>query len=309
MGGLETTRLLLASQDIQRNGIGNQFDLLGRFFMDHISLFDGAAVQATGDFPKELFKLDYSIQQKHLGSVLAIGLTEKYKNEHELLNACGFFIKRPAYKMDDLFFSKEMQDLVYMSDMMRHAVPPTVKVVKSLMSSICNGRKLAPVLKNWFLQKTISSCYGLQLQLECIPNPESRLTLSDLRDSLGMPRLKINWKLSQQDLESYQRFRKILFNGLAKIGIKFRPVNHELDAEGWPVSIVSSKHHIGTTRMSRDVKNGVVDGDCCVHGVHNLYVASSSVFPTSGMANPTLTIAALALRVVDRVKQRLLGIF
>jgi choline dehydrogenase-like flavoprotein len=307
LGGLETTRLLLASRDVQRYGIGNQFDLLGRFFMDHVSLFDGAVVQIDGDFPKELFKLDYSIQQKNLGSVLAVGLTEKYKNEHKLLNACGFFVKRSAYKMDDLFFSKEMRDLVYLSDMACHAIPPTVTVVKNLTRAIYNSRKLAPALKKRFLQNSKSPTYGLQLQLECAPNPESRLTLSDQRDSLGMPRLRLNWRLSQQDLDSYLHFRSALFNGLAEMGPKIRLVKHDLDAEGWPVSIVSSKHHMGTTRMSQDVKMGVVDENCCVHGIHNLYVASSSTFPTSGMANPTLTIAALALRIADRVKQRLQG--
>jgi len=156
--------------------------------------------------------------------------------------------------------------------------------------------------------KTISAngkYYGLQIQLECTPNPESRLTLSERRDSLNMPRLKLTWKLSQQDLDSYLRFRTTLIEGLAKLGLTIRPINHELDAEGWPISIVSSKHHMGTTRMHKDIKQGVVNEHCQVHGIHNLFVASSSVFPTSGMVNPTLTIAALTLRITDRVKQNL----
>jgi choline dehydrogenase-like flavoprotein len=152
------------------------------------------------------------------------------------------------------------------------------------------------------MRQTHSSHYGLKIQLECAPNPESRLTLADQRDSLGMPRLNLNWKLSQQDLDSYQRFRIAMFDGLAQMGFPIRPINHDLDAEGWPVSMVPSKHHMGTTRMHKDVKQGVVDEHCRVHGINNLYVASSSVFPTSGMANPTLTIVALALRIADKVK-------
>ena len=64
-------------------------------------------------------------------------------------------------------------------------------------------------------------------------------------------------------------------------------------------------HHLGTTRMASDPKAGVVDADCRVHGVANLYIAGSSVFPTGGCANPTLTIVALALRLADYIKARL----
>lgn len=305
LGGLETTRLMLVSRDIQKEGIGNQHDLLGRFFMDHVSLFDGAAINIPNHLPKELFKLDYSVKQKNLGTVLAVGLSDGFRKKEKLLNACGFFVKRAAYKMDDLFFSNTMQDFIYISDMLRHATTPNIKVIKNIGRSIHNIRKLTPVIKQRLTNESKSPYYGLQIQLECTPNPESRLTLSERRDSLNMPRLKLNWKLSQQDLDSYLRFRTALFESLAKLGLIIRPINHELDAEGWPVSIVSSKHHMGTTRMHKNIKQGVVDEHCQVHGIHNLFVASSSVFPTSGMVNPTLTIAALTLRITDRVKQNL----
>ena len=92
---------------------------------------------------------------------------------------------------------------------------------------------------------------------------------------------------------------------LAQMGFQVRGIVHDLDAEGWPVSAVPLKHHSGSTRMHVDPRYGVVDETCRVHGVNNLFVASSSVFPTIGMANPTLTIVALALRVADTIKQRL----
>jgi choline dehydrogenase-like flavoprotein len=66
-----------------------------------------------------------------------------------------------------------------------------------------------------------------------------------------------------------------------------------------------ARHHMGTTRMSRDPRHGVVDADSRVHGIENLYVAGSSVFPTSGSANPTLTIVALALRLARRIESAL----
>jgi choline dehydrogenase-like flavoprotein len=76
-----------------------------------------------------------------------------------------------------------------------------------------------------------------------------------------------------------------------------------VDAEGWPTSMTGGKHHIGTTRMHADPRFGVVDPDCRVHGCANLHVAGSSVFPTSGYANPTLTIVALAVRLSEHLKR------
>ena len=78
-----------------------------------------------------------------------------------------------------------------------------------------------------------------------------------------------------------------------------------VDAAGWPNSLEGGKHHMGTTRMHADPKQGVVDPDCRIHGLANLYVAGSSVFPTVGYANPTFTVVALALRLADHLKVRL----
>jgi choline dehydrogenase-like flavoprotein len=77
------------------------------------------------------------------------------------------------------------------------------------------------------------------------------------------------------------------------------------DDSGWPSCMTGGKHHIGTTRMHTDPAQGVVDADCRVHDLTNLFVAGSSVFPTGGYANPTLTIVALAVRLADHLKERL----
>ena len=78
-----------------------------------------------------------------------------------------------------------------------------------------------------------------------------------------------------------------------------------LPGEQWPASLVGGNHHMGTTRMSDDESTGVVDRNCRIHGLHGLYVAGSSVFPTSGYANPTLTIIAMALRLADHLRDAL----
>jgi choline dehydrogenase-like flavoprotein len=134
---------------------------------------------------------------------------------------------------------------------------------------------------------------------------ESRVRLSDKLDALGVPRLDLIWQLAAGDLHSYRRFDELLFAALPQLGIQARRITHELDPGGWPVIMQIGKHHMGTTRMHRDARHGVVDENCRVHAAHNLFVAGSSVFPTSGMANPTLTILALALRLADYLKAEL----
>jgi choline dehydrogenase-like flavoprotein len=144
-------------------------------------------------------------------------------------------------------------------------------------------------------------CFFMSEQL---PNLESRITLlQEHTDALGMPRVRLDWVYSERDIANLER-------SIAALG-------DALGAEGkgrvrWPVarsqllSILStSRHHMGTTRMSPDPDDGVVDEHCRVHGVRNLYVAGSSVFPTSGIANPTLTLIALAMRLSDHLKHEM----
>jgi choline dehydrogenase-like flavoprotein len=77
------------------------------------------------------------------------------------------------------------------------------------------------------------------------------------------------------------------------------------DSSELPRDVAGGWHHMGTTRMSDDPKRGVVDADCRVHGLSNLFVAGSSVFPTAGSGTPTLTLVALALRLADTLRRSL----
>jgi choline dehydrogenase-like flavoprotein len=145
---------------------------------------------------------------------------------------------------------------------------------------------------------------GLIAHSEQAPNPESRVTLSDARDRFGIPKLRVNWRLTANDKRSLRESTLRVGEELArlKLGrIKLDPWILEDDAS-WPDPIWGGCHHMGTTRMSDEPSNGVVDRDCRVNGVGNLYVAGSSVFPTGGYATPTLTLVALALRLADHVR-------
>jgi choline dehydrogenase-like flavoprotein len=139
---------------------------------------------------------------------------------------------------------------------------------------------------------------------EQAPNLDSRVTLSDQRDALGSPRVRLDWRLTELDHRTARTmagavrdaFRR---QGLAEVDL---PDWLQPGAEGWTSQVYGPFHPTGTTRMASDPKRGVVDANCRVHGVSNLFVAGSSVFPTSGYANPTFTIIALAIRLADHVR-------
>ena len=135
-----------------------------------------------------------------------------------------------------------------------------------------------------------------------MPNPESRVTLSNEVDRLGLRRVRVNWQLSELELRSARETLEILGAEVARANIgRLKSLLHSAD-NGWPETFKGVCHHIGTTRMADDPTRGVVDTNCKVHGISNLYIAGSSVFPTAGLGSPTLMIIALAIRLADHIK-------
>src|SRR5215218_1699697 len=147
--------------------------------------------------------------------------------------------------------------------------------------------------------------YLVKNVMEQAPNSDSRVTLGPDRDRLGCRRTVLRWRLSTVDKFTAHRAHAILGEELARSGLGQMTSAMGREADPWPTSVRGARHHMGTTRMHADPRRGVVDADCRVHGIANLYVAGSSVFPTSGAANPTLTIVALALRLARHLENRL----
>ena len=135
---------------------------------------------------------------------------------------------------------------------------------------------------------------------EQAPNPESRITLNDRKDALGVPNINLAWRLSDVDRKTIVRGHELLGLAFAKHGLGRFRLMHK-DTEKFTKITRGGWHHMGTTRMHDSPTQGVTDANCKIHGVDNLYVAGSSLFTTSGAANPTLTIVALALRLVDHL--------
>ncbi|MGE0773971.1 MAG: GMC family oxidoreductase, partial [Sphingomonadaceae bacterium] len=130
-----------------------------------------------------------------------------------------------------------------------------------------------------------------------------RVLLDTAQDRLGMPRAKVDWRIRPDDRRALDRLIDLLKVEMPRADLGRIVPDTSPDAAGWPASMSGGKHHMGTTRMHDDPAQGVTDGSGKVHGMANLYVAGSSLFPTAGYANPTLTIVALALRSADHLRR------
>jgi len=139
---------------------------------------------------------------------------------------------------------------------------------------------------------------------EQAPNPASRILLSDEQDRYGMPRAAVDWHSLPIDRRSMYGSARLMaeqLNRWGKLSMDLEEFANETTP--WPPDDYQGQpgHYMGTTRMGTHKENSVVDQDCLVHGVDNLYVAGSSVYPTSGNGTPTLTLVALALRLADKI--------
>jgi choline dehydrogenase-like flavoprotein len=150
-----------------------------------------------------------------------------------------------------------------------------------------------------FIKANVNTYHLLSVS-EQVPNPNSRVTLTKEKDQLGMQRIALDWQLTAQDMDSIHQTVKHMDDGFRQIGLGkifiriYNTLPNPAIRGGW--------HHMGTTRMHRHPYKGVVDPDCKIHTMQNLYIAGPSVFPTGGYANPSLTVVALAIRLADHIK-------
>jgi choline dehydrogenase-like flavoprotein len=317
LGGLETTRLMLASNDSRPDGVGNDSGQLGRNYMSHLCATVGT-ISFTGS--PESIAYDYA---KDAGGIYVrrrLWLTEKAQHEFSLLNTTfRTHLPEPGNPahgdaiLSAMFLVKDMVLYEYSRKFVENPVGWGGRL-RHVGNIARQPFRLAGFGTNWLRRRTFAerklpsvvlgsrqNSYELEFHAEQAPNPDSRLTLSPERDAFGMPRLKIDWRVTGLDLASLERSYELLARELAASGAGTLVFDREKLADKAQRNGIVGGHHIGTTRMSDDPRRGVVDRDCRVHGVDNLYVASASVFPTSGQANPTLTLLALAFRLADEL--------
>ena len=160
------------------------------------------------------------------------------------------------------------------------------------------------VLKKFFGRGPKTNVLLVRNFMEQEPNPENRITLSEGLDILGCSKPKIHWQISERDKQTMITFHELLRDEVAEQNLgSFESPLLSANLLAWPISQDAS-HHMGATRMGLDPSTSVVDRNCQVHSVANLHIAGSSVFPSSGFANPTATLVALAIRLADHLKSK-----
>ena len=318
-GGLEVARLLLASRDRHPKGIGNGHDLVGRYYMCHVAGTIGTLRFTT---PLAAVHHGYDISAEGIYCRRRLALTAQTQRAQGI----GNFIARlhhpritdPAHRnavLSLLFLARPFIPYEYAKRLHgdeQVAARAWLAHVRNVLSGpldvlrfawhMLRDRKLAERKFPSIVIRSRANMYSLDFHAEQQPNPASRVTLARDVDALGMPRLHVDWRYTEGDVQTVRRALELLAedvraSGIGRFDFDTASVEREMTRYG-----AYGGHHIGTARMGADPRTSVVDADCRVHGVGNLFIASAAVFPTSSQANPTLTVVALALRLANHLQ-------
>jgi choline dehydrogenase-like flavoprotein len=289
-GGLEVPRMLLASNAVHRNGLGNEHDLVGRFFMEHVNILAGVALLNAE--PASVIS-NYEPREH---AIAVDGEQRTIWLQSVLLPAAE---QSRARGLASIEFT--------ISD--RLAEDPSGERINARFAGTDDAAELLRAFGT-----PAGSAVPLRVLCEQEPNPRSRLTLTSERDELGIAKPQLDWRLTRNDRESLLRSMKFLGGELGRRGVGRVKLDIYgfTDADAGPgddigYEVNTGSHHMGTARMHASPRQGVVDPRGKVHGIANLYIAGSAVFPTSGASTPTITIVALALRLADHLRDRVLA--
>jgi choline dehydrogenase-like flavoprotein len=296
--GIENARLLLLSNKVQPNGLGNDHDVVGRYFMAHTTLRTGRALLSVPKETARFYGLDSWASRFETGGapfVNALQPSCEAQRRDGMLNSVVFF--------DETYEGEHAPGFVAL----RHIVK---QVIQGRMPDHF-GTELAKVFgdldsvaKALYARATGDSQYrALELRYfaEQAPNRDSRVMLGPECDRLGQNKLVLDWRLQDIDKHTILRTQDLIAREFGQLGVGRVQVDFENETDPWPGGVDSSAHFMGTTRMHTDPKRGVVDENCRVHGIANLYVAGGSVFPTAGATMVTMNIVALAVRLADHL--------
>ena len=321
VGGLETARLLLASRDVAPAGVGNENDVVGRYYMCHIA---GNVGKLTVQGPTSNVRHGYEVSPDGVYCRRRLSLTAAEQLRIGAANMVARLhfprITDPAHRsgvLSGLFLARGLISYEY-GKRLKDGAPPTPAVVARHVWNVLTGPVDTLVfLWHWVTRRTLaerkfpsvilrnkSNQFSLEVHGEQAPLADSRVTLTDDVDALGMPRIRVDWRYDPSDIESVRKTLDVFAEEFARSGV----ARFEYDGERLEEDLTRfgayGGHHVGTARMGTDPATSVVDADCRVHSVNNLFIAGSAVFPTSSQANPTLTLVALSLRLAAHLAER-----
>ena len=326
-GGLENPRLLLCSNDTQKKGIGNSTGFVGRFYMSHVV---GVAETVRITDRTSAFRYGFETDRAGVYCRRRFALTESTQAELEVGNAVATLVRPPisnAAHRDPLFsaafLGKHYIDAVrrgglrslsaeWRSDssvrrehwkVIAHASPASALAMLHVMRQRYFAKRRLPMI----LANPSTPIHHLYYQTEHAPNSGSQVTLSEERDAFGLPRITVQVAFSEVDLRTVVELHRVIATQFAATGtgyLQFDEMRIRDEVASNLKLFNSQAHHLGTTRMSESNRTGVVDANCRLHDLDDLYVVGGSVFPTGGHANPTLTIVALAVRLAAHLRAR-----
>jgi choline dehydrogenase-like flavoprotein len=310
--GLENARILLLQDALQPGGLGNQHDMVGRCFMDHPSITLGTLIPHTSALVGQAGFYD----QHDVGGQAMMGklhIRPEVMRREKMLNLCAVLV--PHFKnlrangpavLRELMFRGPRFLWRHLSAEHRYSLQTGGEPPKPLRQRLleqyyseghCGWSRLSG-LEQRFGEFAIHSL------VEQSPDRSNRIMLHEQTDAFGQRKTKVLWRWNELDLRSIRQAQQIFREELAAAGIgTFIPVEETVGSQ--PRQFNSPHHFLGTTRMHGNPRNGVVDADCRVHDVPNLFIAGGSIFPTGGFANPTFTVVALALRLATHLQSEL----
>ena len=300
-GAIETARLLLASNTIEPKGIGNRNDLVGRYFQEHLHCIP---IPVTPKDKRKFAATFNAFRYRNFKHSPKIAASANLQRKYKILNVGAEIIYPPS---DDspIEAAKHLLRIARQKEQWGELPGVVGKIAKS------PHKLVGAALRHYVLKQPSFDSTGqpyIGLCGEQSPYSESRIYLGEERDILGMRRTVVDWRLTNLEKHSIDIFSKQLAREFSRLDLG----RIELANFQWPDDpsqfgrvLHDSNHHIGTTRMSESPATGVVNSDCKVHDVDNLFIGSSSVFPTGGYSNPTLTAIALTIRLADHLKNLL----
>lgn len=299
-GGIENPRVLLYSNRTVPRGIGNAHGLVGRFLMDHPRDL-GMAITFDPKAVGTIRRLFGPYRSRNDGRprefVGGLALPEGMQQREGLLNCAAWPVEEVA---DDDPFAAALHIL-------RRNKGTFARDVRNVTA---NPLMLLRSLQAWATReqpiRSKISKVGFHIGSEQRPDPESRVTLTNRLDPLGLPIARTDWRVGAEDRESQAVLAKTIAAEFRRLCLPEARLADWIRNDRHAGAIISDGcHPTATTRMSDHPAMGVVDPDCQVHGVNGLFVAGSSVFPTAGHANPTLMIVAMAVRLAENLKEQL----
>lgn len=321
-GGLETARLLLASRDVMAHGVGNLHDVVGRYYMCHVA---GSIGTLTLHGKPSVVRHGYEVSPDGIYCRRRLAVTPQEQQRLGLANAVARLhfprITDPAHRngvLSGLFLARGLISYEYGKRLNDGPRTSAGRYARHLLNVASDPLDTAAFLLHWVNKRTLAqrkfpsvilrnrtNRFSLEMHGEQMPRADSRVTLSDRRDALGMPRLRVDWRYGQDDIDSMRGTLDVMAEEFERSGVgRFEYDRDTLEDDLMRFGAYGG-HHIGTARMGTDVRTSVVNADCRLHSVRDLYVAGSAVFATSSQANPTLTLIALSLRLADHLSKRL----